>query len=116
MSVHEFEGPERRAAFRRADDREVHAPQRVKWDGTISLNTLVMCVTLVGGFVAATDRLAEARAESAVLREKILQLGLADADMRATRERDRAEARGELAEISRKLDRLLDPMGPRLPR
>ena len=83
-------------------------PPRVQWDGTISLNTIVMVLAIVGALMQATDRMAEARADAAVIRSEMKGLNTADVELRAQRERDRTELRAEINEINRKLDRLLE--------
>lgn len=83
-------------------------PKRIQWDGTISLNTIVMMLTIFAALTSATDKIADARADAAVIKAQVLILKEADLAIQQAQRADRAEIRAEMGEISKKLDRLLE--------
>lgn len=85
---------------------EMKRKKTMVYDPRISLNTIVICLSVLGGGLTVLDRITAAAASQAVFMKEIEQLKATDIELRAQRVIDRGEIIGEIKEIGRKVDNL----------
>ncbi len=75
------------------------ASSKFELDNRISINTIIACITLLGGVFALTDRLSASAATIAVIQNKQTVTDVALAALNTQRYNDRQEILSELRDI-----------------
>lgn len=79
------------------------ASSKFELDNRVSINTIIACLTIIGGVFAMTDRLSASAATTAVIQQKQLALETAMTAFITQRYTDRQEILSELKDIKSEL-------------
>lgn len=79
------------------------ASSKLELDNRVSINTIIACITVIGGVFTLTDRLSASAAAIAVIQNKQLATELSISALSAQRHNDRQEILGELKDIKSEL-------------